>query len=125
MATVSVGCKLPHGAHLQLFQTVETPAGKINKPISERVTINGANSSNVIGGHGVTHNVDSEFFTKWLEANKESVIVKKGLIFAHEKTASVESQAKEKETNKTGLEGIDPNKPAAGIKPEAYEGMPK
>lgn len=103
MSTVTIGCKLPHGLIIEL-------GGK-------SVELAGTNSSNVIGGHGITEGVDKSFFDKWLSQNKGAAAVRNGLIFAHEKANSAKAEAKEKEENKNGFEGIDPNRPAAGIEP--------
>ena len=62
MATITVGCKLPHGIHMDID--------------SKRVTLNGANASSVIGGHGITENVDKEFFDKWMSQRKDTEMVK-------------------------------------------------
>ena len=102
--TVTVGCKLPHGLHLDI-------GGK-------RVTLKGTNASNVIGGHGITENVDKAFFDKWMSQNKESAAVKNGLIFAHEAAQNTKAEAKEKKDNKNGFEGLDPAKPGPGIQPD-------
>lgn len=101
MATVTVGCKLPHGIHMDLD--------------GKRVTLNGSNSSNVIGGHGITENVDKEFFDKWVAQRKDSPMVKNGLVFAHERSGNAQAEAKEKAKTKTGFEGLDQDKPAPGI----------
>lgn len=101
--TVTVGCKLPHGLYLDIGD--------------KRVTLLGSNSSLVIGGHGITENVDREFFDKWLSLHKDSAAVKGGFIFAHDKTNSVKSEAEEKKDNRNGFEGLDPDKPAPGIAP--------
>lgn len=102
MSTVTVGCKLPNGIHLD-------HQGK-------RVTIKGANSSVVIGGHGLTEGVDKEFWDGWLAEHQDYEPVKQGLIFAQNTTRNAEAEAKEKEGNLSGLEGVDPDKPGAGIK---------
>lgn len=99
--TVTVACKLPHGLHLD-------HAGK-------RVTVNGANTSNVIGGHGLTEGIDKEFFDEWLKANADHPAVKNKLIFAHDKARNAAAQAREQASNKTGVEPIDPNKPGHGV----------
>ena len=104
MATVTVGCKLPHGLHLDIN--------------GKRVTLAGTNASSVIGGHGITENVDKEFFDKWMSLNKDSAAVKNGLIFSNEKTQNVKAEAKEKKGNKNGFEGLDPTKPGPGIEPD-------
>lgn len=106
--TVVVGCKLPHGLHLEHKGT--------------RVTLNGTHSSRVLNGHGITH-VDAELFEKWLAEHNDYAPVKAGLIFAHEKEDNTRAEAKEKKNNKSGLEPLDPEKPGEGLKPEKYEGM--
>lgn len=99
--TVTVGCKLPNGLHLDLGET--------------RVTVRGTNSAKVVGGHGITENVDASFFAAWMDKNKELAFVKNGAIFAHEKRANTEAQAEMMEDAKTGLEPLDPNKLPAGL----------
>lgn len=101
MATITVGCKLPHGIHMDLD--------------GKRVTLNGANSAAVIGGHGITENVDKEFFDKWVGQRKDTPMIKNGLIFAHDRAVNAQAEAKEKAGNKTGFEGLDAEKPAPGI----------
>ncbi len=100
--TVTVGCKLPNGLHLD-------HGGK-------RVTLKGINSSSVLNGHGITHGVDKDFFEAWMKAHKDDAPVKSGLIFAHASESSVRDEAKEKEKSKSGFERLDPDKPAPGIK---------
>lgn len=107
MATIVIGCKLPNGLHLDY-------AGK-------RVTLNGANSSSIIGGHGITTGVDKEFWEAWSKLHADFVPIQKGLIFAHDKESSANAQAKEYSKNVSGFEGLDPNKPAAGIAPASTE----
>lgn len=93
-ATVIVGCKLPNGVIMELG--------------NKSVEINGANSSHVVGGHGITYDVDAEFFSAWMKAHEDRDMVKNGFIFAHEKAAETKAQAKEQEENNTGLEPINP-----------------
>jgi hypothetical protein len=106
MPQVTVGCKLPQGIHLD-------HAGK-------RVTLNGYNTSEIIGGHGLT-TVDKEFFDAWKAEHKDFEPVKQGLIFAHEKESNTRAEAKEKANNKSGFEGIDPNAPGKDLKPVGKE----
>lgn len=99
--TVTVGCKLPNGLILELNgQTVE---------------INGSTSSRVIGGHGITYDVDAEFFDAWMEAHADHAMVRNGFIFAHDKAADTKAEAAEKEDNATGLEAVDPDAPNGGV----------
>jgi hypothetical protein len=86
-----------------------------------RVTLNGSNSTEIIGGHGITQGVDKDFFEAWMARHKDFEPVVQGLIFAHEKPANVIAEAKEKTNNKSGFEGLDPNNPSPGIKPADKE----
>jgi hypothetical protein len=103
MATVSVGCKLPHGLHLDVGDV--------------RVTLAGTNAAQVIGGYGITENVDKDFFDKWMSLNRESAAVKGGFIFAHDKAEHVKGKAAERKDVRNGFEGLDPKKPGPGIAP--------
>ena len=85
--TVTVGCKLPNGLVLEVG--------------NKSVEINGANSSRVVGGHGITYDVDAEFFEAWLKAHADRDMVKGGFVFAHEKASSAKAEAADKESNKS------------------------
>ena len=102
MNTVIVGCKLPNGLVIELDE--------------QRVVLNGANSSAIIGGFGMTE-VNKALFDAWLEKHKDYEPVKQGLIFAQEKPANAQAEAKDKAKLKSGFEGLDPKKPAEGIEP--------
>ena len=104
--TVTVGCKLPHGLHLDIV--------KIGEPV-DRHTINGSNSSRIVGGYGITEGVPRAFWERWLEQSKALAMVKNGLIFAHAEAASVISKAKDGAAEINGFERIDPSKPPKGI----------
>lgn len=108
--TVTVGCKLPHGLIL--------------KTGGKSVTINGANSSKIVGGYGLTV-VDKDFFDAWKTEFAQFAPLKNYLIFVQEKPAAAEAQAKEQAEVKSGLERLSREKPAKGVKAEAYEGKPK
>jgi hypothetical protein len=98
---VTVGCKLPNG--LVLEQDGYT------------VQLNGANVSNLVGGYGLTENVDKAAFDKWIKTHADQPYVKNELVFAQAKTNSAESKAKENADVKSGLEGLPQDKPAPGI----------
>ncbi|AHB69573.1 hypothetical protein P262_01697 [Cronobacter malonaticus] len=99
--TIVVGCKLPNG--LVVEQDGHT------------VTLNGANSSNVVGGYGLTEGVDKDAFEKWMEVHKNQPYVKNELVFAQAKANSAQSKANENASVKSGLEGLPQDKPAPGI----------
>lgn len=104
--TVTVGCKLPHGLHLDIV--------KIGEPTA-RHTINGTNSSRIIGGYGITEGVPRAFWDRWLEQAKDLAMVKNGLVFAHKETASAIAKAKDGAGVLNSFEPIDPAKPPKGI----------
>lgn len=99
--TVTVGCKLANGLVLEHG--------------GYKVTLNGANSSAIVGGYGLTEGVDKDAFFNWLEVHKEQPYVKRELVFAQENTRNAKAKAKENKDVKSGLEGLDPDKPAPGI----------
>jgi hypothetical protein len=99
---LTIGCKLPSGLHLD-------HEGK-------RVTLNGSNSSNIIGGYGLTHNVDQAFWEAWKKAHADFEPLKQGLIFAQEKENNARAEAEDKQAIENGFEGIDPAKPGKKVK---------
>ena len=99
--TVTVGCKLANGLIIEVGD--------------KKAILNGANSAVLIGGHGITENVDKELFDAWMAQNKELTFVKAGLLFAHDKATNTAAQAKEQAEVETGLEGVDPGSLPAGI----------
>lgn len=107
MVTVIVGCKLPHGLTIEID--------------GNSVTLNGINSSTIIGGYGLTYDVDKEFFDKYLELYADTELVKNGLIFAQEKLKEARTEAEEKAGLKNGLEPINPQKPGKNIEQRKEE----
>lgn len=111
---VTVGCKLPHGIHMDL----QMPG----KP-KVRVTLKGNNSARVIGGYGITERVPKEHFDEWMKLNKNHAFITGNLIFGMSNTASAEAKAKEYAEHRHGMEPINSNDPASdprlGIKKAA------
>jgi hypothetical protein len=96
MATVKIGCKLPHGLELAVGET--------------KVTLNGANQHTIhtrlIGEYGVT-DVDASFWAEWLKTWADSAMVKSGSVFEAKDEASVKAKAKDQ--GKTGFEQLEPD----------------
>jgi hypothetical protein len=120
--TVIVACKIPAGIFMQGYKLVDTeepmPLGSrtIKKavPTGDRIKINGNGSAQgsvapglVDGGYALTYNVPAETARAWLEANKESDMVKNKLIFITEKAESAVAQSKNNHAVKSGLERLD------------------
>lgn len=99
--TVTVGCKLPNGLIIEVG--------------GQSVELNGANASNIVGGHGITYDVDADFFNAWLEAHQDRDMVKNGFVFAHEEAKNTKAEAREKADNETKLEAINPDDKANGV----------
>jgi hypothetical protein len=108
LETVTVGCKLPNGLHLDL----DSPEGK------KRVTLKGANHSVVVGGFGITENVPKDFFEEWARQHSKSIVIASGIVFAYKDSKGAEAIAKERKALKTGFEPLDPEKPGKHLKPD-------
>ena len=131
MATVTIGCKLPHGIILRLFDLVDkvetTPAGsrtvKEAVELPQRVVLNGfshpqnaAPKCLIVEGAAITNGVDKDFWELWLLQNKDSDLVKNKMIWAHEKGGQAEAEAKDRKSQRSGLERLDPSKLPSKIK---------
>jgi hypothetical protein len=99
--TVIVGCKLPCGL-------VISHGGK-------SVELKGSRDARIINGFGLTSNVDAEFFNAWKKAHRDLAVVKNELIFAYGDMDSAEDMAEERYKEKTGLEGLNPDKPGKDL----------
>ena len=97
MSTIVIGCKLPNGILMSAVVNGKTMEQRIN----------GWNQSQIIGGHGITHEVPEALWNAWLAKFKNTKLVKGGYIFAHKQEKSVKAEAKEKEKNKSKLEQMD------------------
>jgi len=126
--TVTVGCKLPNGLILRVFQMADSqemsPLGvrdvKVARDTGKHIRINGnaapkgrsptdaaGNYIPIIGGYALTHGVDADLWDAWFAANKDTDMVRNGMIFAHAKTSEVEAAARGNEARKSGLEPMD------------------
>jgi len=111
---ISVGCKLPHGMHLDI-----TNAGEA----LQRITLKGINSLSAGAiirpatreGFAITENVPKEFFDEWMRTHSNHPAVKNNLIFAHTQTASVRDMGEEFKEELHGFEPIDPNQKVHGV----------
>lgn len=93
MPNITVGCKLPPGIIL--------------KTKTKSVTLNGSNSSVIVGGYGLTQ-VDKGFYEEWKKEYANYSLLKNGLIFDQADKASAESYASEHAGLRSGLERLDP-----------------
>lgn len=124
---VIVACKLPSGLLAEVVN---------NSGVRVRVAFNGSAAArrleradergnpidmgplqSVKGGYGLTP-VDADFWEQWIKENAEYPAVKAGLIFASSTSkgaATTPDAAAERAEIRSGLEPIDPNKPAPKI----------
>lgn len=97
---VVIGCKLPNGCVLRVGET--------------EVILSGANSSNIVGGYGLT-TVPSDLWDEWLAKYKDCDLVKKNTVFMQSNMAKAAAQAKEQAEIRTGMEPLNPDAPAPGV----------
>lgn len=123
-ATVSVFCKHPAGLILRVGEMVDRNEGTAihARIVSEwRQTgsftvagparpVGGDAKAPVIGGYAVTHGVPKDLWEAWLDANKESPMVRNSVIFGHEKSSYGDGQATEQKGIRTGMEPLSQSK---------------
>jgi len=129
--TVWVECKLPNGIVLYREKDAKAPTGQKVRAEVEKlaldengrikttanvVRLNGANSSRVIGGHGLTE-VPADFWEEWLATHQDFEPLKNGMIKAQPTRERAAAQALDEQKMPTGFEPIDPNKPGRGLAP--------
>ena len=98
---LSVGCKLPNGLICEL--------GKVGDEEYQSVRLNGANSSNIVGGYGITP-VSAAFWDAWVKKHQRLAFVSKRLVFAMTDRDSARDFAQEHAEVKSGFEALDPMK---------------
>lgn len=131
--TVTVACKIPNGLLLRVFDMVSSQEPVLGGGMretrtavqkGEQVKVSGPaiprgpdlneqvmeGLPQLAGGYALTHGVDADFFETWLEQNKDSDVVKNGLIFAHSKPADARAESKEKTDVRSGLEPLAQSK---------------
>lgn len=103
MSNVIIGLKMPNG--LLISAEVE------GKTVEHK--LKGWNQTQIIGGHGITHEVPKALWDAYREQNKNSKLVRNGLIFAHGKESDVKSEAEEKKGTQSKLERLAQTKDKA------------
>lgn len=137
--TVTVGCKLPNGPVLRIFEMIKqrepvlgggTRMLQIAQAVGPEVRLQGSNvpfgrrpNYDIIGDFALTKNVDAAFFRTWLIQNRDSDLVKNKLIFCYKSLEDARAHAADNAHLKSGLEplirseeGGDPRVPKAGNK---------
>lgn len=117
---VSIGCKLPQGLVLEVGYSVE--GGNLMRHADyKRIVLAGANQHSIVQGNlrtpspkdlrpGITNNVDEAVFDAWVEAHKDTNIVKNGLVFKAKNAGEATARANDLKAKPTGMEPVDPTK---------------
>jgi hypothetical protein len=136
--TVTIACKLPAGVILRVFEwhdymeplrdgTLKESRRAIPVPDAQFVVRgtwistagqaynrnNGAVADLLPGGYAITEGCPKAIWDTWLEQNKQSDLVKNGIIFAFPDRNSVVEEVKKRPDVVSGLEPIDRSNPAA------------
>lgn len=120
--TVTVGCKVPNGMILRVFETVlvRVPAGggtMIEEPQAREIgrhVVNGPKwpvnqpmpEYMIVGNAGITNGVPADFWAKWLEQNAEHDAVINKMIFAMPTQDGAVDFAKERAEQRSGAEPL-------------------
>ena len=122
-ATVTVACKFPNGVVLRVFRKEEFDAPTHGGVRTETrhveigsfavagpaVPVGQIPRGDIAGGYALTTGVPADLWAAWLEANKESDLVKNGIIFAHERKDFARGKATEMVGVRSGMEPITPD----------------
>lgn len=113
MNTVLIGCKLPHGL------VVKGTGG-------QDIKLNGMNTSLVAGGFGLTHVEEGEAAFVFATYDEHAAFKSKSIFSAGTDTvADIRDMGIDLSELKTGFEGMDPEKPAPGLKAENPDELKK
>jgi hypothetical protein len=123
---IYVGCKLPVGVTLELFEDVPAMQGApggisplmFHPPRTKaKVTLRGANSvrndftlrglSQEVYPFAVTQ-VPADFWGEWIARNRDLAFVRNGFVFALDRERDVVTEAKQREKERIGLEPLNP-----------------
>lgn len=130
-ATVTVALKHPTGVVIEAYEKSEEyepvlGGGQrkidVYHPTGVKFTINGnrvpfgeAPNFEMASGFALTPGVPKDLWENWRRINSDSALVRNGLIFAHESTASAKAEAKNNAKTVSGLEPLaqknDPRSP--------------
>lgn len=129
--TVTVACKLPHGLVLRAFNMVEKAEpvmGGGSRDVKKAEQLpgefviagnsfpeNGAPRARMEFGFALTPGCPKELWDRWHADNKDSPMVKNGLVFAYEKAGDTVAEARDNESVRSGFERLDPAKLPRGI----------
>jgi hypothetical protein len=124
-ATVTVGCKMPNGLILRIFDMVKENQPimgggfrevSVAKAVGPTYTVRGYSApegrspkATVIGGYALTAGIDADFWERWLAENKDADYVTNRLIFAHEKVTDTKAEARDNKDTWDGRHRMVPD----------------
>ncbi len=120
---VVIGCKLPHGLQVNARAAVDPGPGKSATPahaaIKETLFLNGGNdeSAKQAGGFGLTM-VDKAAAEAFMSTHADAEYVINDLVFMEKNLASATALGRELAGEKTGFEGLNPEKPDPKLTPD-------
>jgi hypothetical protein len=128
--TCTIALKLPSGLTLQAYvmeqSREQTPGGFRDVPMARAVgepfTLHGAALPRgadrpeidylIVGGFAITPGCPRDLWENWYAANKDSHLVRSGLIFQVNSEGDARKEAKGRANLENGFEPIDPEDPA-------------
>ncbi len=101
-STYVIGCKLPNGLSFRHGD--------------QKITLAGANSSQLVNGFGLTKGVPAEAWEAFEKNHKDAPFIRNGIVFAVTDEKSASDASLERSKQKTGLEQA--GKVSAGVEPD-------
>ncbi len=124
--TVLVGCKLPHGIYLDLYDGMNLRARvKLPGIMTFKIPTDPPRkfqNPEVVLGHTMTA-VPRKHWEEWLEKNKRHPSVVNGFVYAAKNETEAKAVAREHERETTGFEQVDPR--ALGVEKLSDDPRPK
>ncbi|HHD2937367.1 hypothetical protein ACIAEU_05845 [Enterobacter kobei] len=104
-STYVIGCKLPNGLSFRHGD--------------QKITLAGANSSQLVNGFGLTKGVPAEAWEAFEKNHKDAPFIRNGIVFAVTDEKSAADASLERSRQKTGLEQV--NAKDAGVEEDKEE----
>lgn len=127
METITIGCKLPNGIILKIFEMKSKSEAVMGGGMRDvlmahdtgkSIKLNGNSFDQLKGpgdvqivkgtGFALTMGVDKALWDAWYKMNSDCDLIKNGLIFAQEKKENVSANAKDHKSVVSGFERLNP-----------------
>lgn len=136
--TVTMGCKVPNGVVLRLFDLVDVQLSMNGIVLTEKqaqqregeYVLNGFSidlgkmaggippEHQIIGGFGLTSGIPRDFADEWFAQNAQSALVRNKIVFMERNENEARAHARDYASLQSGLQPVDPNDPStrAGLR---------